>query len=457
MSTVGLSFGSATSGAGFDVTTTVTSILAIESAVETPWKAQLTTLKAQDTAFSSLGTDLSTLSTAVGALTNFDGVLSSKQGSSSDTNVLTLTAASSSAVAGSHTITVGQLATTASEYSDSIASASDVLSGTLSIQVGSDSSKAQTITLGSTDTLASLATTINNGSYGVTATVVTGSSGSRLSLVSDTSGAGGALTLGGTVTDTATSSTVGFNTGQSAQDASLTVDGLPTTSSSNTVTNAIPGVTFQLLSSPLNTDVQVQITNDNSSIETAVQSLVTAYNAVVTDTTTQEGKDSTGAAEPLFGDPTLALLQNSLANALSTGKASGSISSISQLGLSVGLDGKLTLDTSTLDSVLNSKFSDVTGFLQGTGSFGLSFSATLNGLSSTSTNGALYLALQQNSTTETGLNADVSDEDARVAEEKTTLTTELNTANQILQSIPEQLDEINKIYSALTGYNSTQG
>ena len=454
MSTVGLSFGSATSGTGFDVSTTVTSILAIESAVETPWKAQLATLKAQDTAFSTLGADLSTLSTALGTLTNFDGVLAAKQGSSSDTNVLTLTAASSTAVAGSHSITVTSLATTASKYSDSVTNASDVLSGTLSIQVGSGS--AQTITLGSTDTLASLATTINNGSYGVTATVVKDSSGSRLSLVSATSGAAGALTLGGGITDTATSSSIGFTTGQSAADAQLTVDGLPTTSASNTVTSEIPGVTFQLLSDAPNTSVQVQITNDNSSIETAVQSLVTAYNTVVTDITTQEGKDSTGAAEPLFGDPTLALLQNSLAGALNTGAASGSISNITQLGITVGLDGKLTLDASTLDSVLNSNFNDVSGFLQGSGSFGLSFSSTLNGLSSTSTNGAIYLALQQNSTIETGLNQDVTDEDARIADQKTTLTTELNTANQILQSIPEQLGEVNEVYSAVTGYNSTQ-
>ena len=454
MSTVGLSFGSATSGAGFDVTTTVTSILALESAVETPWKAQLATLKAQDTALSTLGTDLSALSTAVGSLTNFDGVLTAKQGSSSDTNVLTLTAASSAATAGSHSIKVTSLATTASQYSDSIPNASDTLSGTLSIQVGSGS--AQDITLTSGSTLASLATTINTGSYGVTASIVRDSSGSRLSLVSATSGATGALTLGGGITDSTTSTAVNFTTGQQAADAQLTVDGLPTTSASNTVTGAIPGVTFQLLSSAPGTTVQVQVTNDNSSIETAVQSVVTAYNQVVTDLTTQEGNDSTGAAEPLFGDPTLALLQNSLSSALNTGAASGSVKNIAQLGLSVGTDGKLTLDASTLDSVLNSNFNDVSGFLQGAGSFGLSFSATLNGLSSTSTTGALYLALQQNSTTESGLNKNVSDEDARVAEQKTVLTTELNTANQILQSIPEQLDEINKIYSAVTGYNSTQ-
>ncbi len=75
MGTVGLSFGSATSGQGFDVATTVTQIQAAESAIETPWQTQLTTLQAQDTVFSSLGSDLSTLTTSVQALTDFAGCI----------------------------------------------------------------------------------------------------------------------------------------------------------------------------------------------------------------------------------------------------------------------------------------------------------------------------------------------------------------------------------------------
>ncbi len=55
MGTVGLSFGAATSGQGFDVASTVTQIQASEQAIETPWKSQLTALQAQDTVFTSLG------------------------------------------------------------------------------------------------------------------------------------------------------------------------------------------------------------------------------------------------------------------------------------------------------------------------------------------------------------------------------------------------------------------
>ena len=131
---------------------------------------------------------------------------------------------------------------------------------------------------------------------GVSASVVTDTTGSRLSLVSRTSGAAGEITLSASLTDDASSTAIGFQQGMQGKDASLNVDGLDTTSASNTVTGLIPGVTFQILSvsSNPNVPVQVQITNDNSSIEQAFGNFVTAYNAVVDDVKTQEGKDSSG-------------------------------------------------------------------------------------------------------------------------------------------------------------------
>jgi len=453
MGTVGINFGNLATGNGFDVATTVASIQAISGGVETAWKAQLASLQAQDTAFSSIGTDLSTLSTALGTLTNFDGVFASKLGSSSDTNVLALSAASAAAVAGSHTVTVTSLASTSSNYSDRITNASDTLSGSLEIKVGSSD---QTITLDSSNnTLKTLAAAINAGSYGVTASVVQDTQGYRLSVVSQTSGAAGQITLTPSLTDTTNSNTaINFSVGQSGADAVLNVDGLDTTSASNTVTGAIPGVTFQLLAAAPTTPVQVQVTNDNSSIETAFSSLVTAYNTVVTDIKTQEGKDSSGNAEPLFGNTTLAAIQTQISQAMLGGSAVGGIANIAQLGLSLGQDGTLTLTTSTLDAALNSNFSDVMGFMQNQGSFGQNLTTTLNSLGSVSTKGAIYLALQQNTAQEASLNLNITNEDALLATQKTALTTELNAANQILQSIPDQLSEINQIYSAETGYNT---
>ncbi|MEO6922679.1 MAG: flagellar cap protein FliD N-terminal domain-containing protein, partial [Bryocella sp.] len=91
MGTVGINFGAASSGQGFDVASAVTAILSSQQAIEDPWKSQLAALQAQDAVFTTMGTDLSTLTTALQSLTDFSGVLAQKQGSSSDTNVLALT------------------------------------------------------------------------------------------------------------------------------------------------------------------------------------------------------------------------------------------------------------------------------------------------------------------------------------------------------------------------------
>jgi flagellar hook-associated protein 2 len=183
--------------------------------------------------------------------------------------------------------------------------------------------------------------------------------------------------------------------------------------------------------------------------------MVTDYNSVINAMKTQEGNTSAGAAEPLYGSPTISLIQEQLAGSLFSGVASGSMNNIGQLGIAVNSDGTLTLTTSTLDSVLNSNYSDVQGYLQNAGSFGQTLATALNTLGTASPTGAVSLALAQNSTEEAGLNTDITNENTAIAVQKTSLTTELNSANQILQSIPQQLNAVNEIYSAMSGYNNS--
>ena len=76
------------------------------------------------------------MSTDLQALTDPTGVLADKEGSSSNPSVLTLTSASSTAVAGTHTVVVNSLAQTSSADTAEIGT-SDVLSGGVTIQVGS--------------------------------------------------------------------------------------------------------------------------------------------------------------------------------------------------------------------------------------------------------------------------------------------------------------------------------
>ena len=70
--------------------------------------------------------------------------------------------------------------------------------------------------------------------------------------------------------------------------------------------------------------------------------------------------------------------------------------------------------------------------------------------------GAIFLAQQQNSSQESALNTDITNENALLATQKTQLTTELNQANEILQAIPSQLDEVNSIFDSITGFNPNQ-
>jgi flagellar hook-associated protein 2 len=786
MGTVGLSFGSPTSGTGFDVSTTVASIVSNLENVETPWKTQLSSLESQDTAISSLGTLFSNLSNDLSTLTDLEGIMAEKTGSSSDTDVLTLTAADSTAVAGTHTVEVTSLAQTSSGYLAPIASASDTLSGSITLQVGSGTK--QTITLDSSDdTLSGLASAINSSGVGVTASVLTDSSGSRLSLVSGTSGADGAITVSansiaaaasatlsysgsagtssanstgtlspvGSLSDTLTGSIsiqVGSNAAQTVslgtqgetlqeladaingtsgigvkasavtnsdgtsslslasqtagsagtltvsssvsdpstaldytaavtgKDAELTVDGVDLTSASNTVANLIPGVTFQLLApSATESDgsleqIQVVIGNDNTGVESAVSQMVSDYNSLISAVNTQEGKDSSGNAEPLFGSPTLSLLQQQLLGGLNTANPNGTLDAISDdtgtvlsgsmtitvgsgttenvvigaepstgaaadtvytgsgvntlaglasainsadigvtatvvtsdgqstlsllsqtagssgalsvtsaiaatsdtalsstvtagsssttssatlsaiadsgdtlagsisiqvgsgaaqtitldstdntlsgladainntsgigvkaslnsdgtvltlqsgtagtagtltvtsnlldttdtstttlkytnssdinsltgLGISVNNDGSLTFDATSLDSVLNTDYSSVVGFFQNASGWGQSFSNMLTNAGTSSTTGVLALASSSNSDIESTLNADISKEQSYISAQQTSLTAELNSANEIMQQLPTQLEGVNELYSAITGYD----
>jgi len=466
MGSVGISFGSPTSGQGFDVSTTVSQIVANLQAVETPWQNQLTALQAQDTALTGVGTDLSSLATALSALNDFSGVFSEKEGSSSDTSVIALTSATASAVAGSHTIVVGQLAQT---YSYANASgtigAGDTLSGSLTIG-------GQTITIsdgtapdsdGNTipqnNTLSTLASYINDGDYGVQANVVTSSTGQpQLALVSDTSGAGGAVKIDGSSLTDSTTGVTGFSFAQvqPGQDAQFSVDGINTTSASNTVTDALPGVTMQLLSAAPSESVQVEITNNNSDVESAVSTFVSAYNTVIGDLNTQEGDDSSGNPEPLYGNSAIAMLQEQLQDALVFTQSSGAITSLTQLGVTTNDDGTLSLDGSTLDSALDSNFQDAMNFFQTSSaytSFGANLTTALSSLGNSGPDGVIYLALQQDSSQESALNTNISNENTAISAQQTQLTTELNEANYTLQEIPEELQSVNELYSAITGYD----
>jgi flagellar hook-associated protein 2 len=201
--------------------------------------------------------------------------------------------------------------------------------------------------------------------------------------------------------------------------------------------------------------VQVEIDNEPASVTTALSTMVNDYNAVISALSAQEGKDASGNPEPLYGSPIISQLQQMLSGAFTTPSGT-SLTSPTQVGLSLNSNGTLALNTDQLTSALNDNFSGVQAFFQNTTSFGLNLEQAVNNAGTGSTKSILTQAQNANSTAEASLNSTISTMDARIATQQTNLTTELNAANQTLQAIPMQLNMVNEIYSAITGFNQNQ-
>ncbi len=168
--------------------------------------------------------------------------------------------------------------------------------------------------------------------------------------------------------------------------------------------------------------------------------------------------DTPGAAANLLVASTLLDPNNTTSKTLSYTNSSD-VTSLSGLGIaaSQSADGTLTFDASALTSVLNSDFSSVVDSFQNVNSWGQSFSTTLNNAGSSSTKGILTLAANSNSSVESTLEASISKEESMISIQQKSLTAQLNSANEIMQQLPSQLDGINMLYSAITGYNSSKG
>jgi flagellar hook-associated protein 2 len=141
-----------------------------------------------------------------------------------------------------------------------------------------------------------------------------------------------------------------------------------------------------------------------------------------------------------------------LVSALNTPSGT-SLTSMTQIGLSLNSNGTLTLDGDRLTTALNDNYSGVQAFFQNSESFGLNLEQAVNYAGTGSTKSLLTQAQNANSTAESSLNSTLSTMDARIATQQSSLTTALNAANQTLQAIPMQLNMIDEIYSAMTGYN----
>jgi flagellar hook-associated protein 2 len=424
-------------GSGIDISSLVSAALANQTAELNLLQSQQTTVSNQQTALDSINTDLQTLSNAVFALTDPAGQLTDLTATSSNSSVATATAVSG-AVSGSHTVVVSNLATTSSEYSAAQTSETTAIpTGTLQIQVGSNTPT--TITIDSTNnTLDGLAQSINSANAGVTASIINDANGSRLAIVSNTSGAPGNLTI------TSSGGALAFTQAVQGVNASLTVDGIPISSTSNTVSSAIPGATLNLLSPDAGSPVTLTVGAAVADQESVINNFVSAYNTVIGDLNTQFAVDPTsGQPGPLAADSTLYLAQNQiLATASFAMPGNGAINTLADLGITMNNDGTLSVDSNTLSSALQSDPSAVQSFFQEatTGSFGSNLTSTINSLADASS-GAIAQDLNGYSQTQTSLAAQISDFETQLSAQTTALTAQYVQVDTTLQELPLLLSQ----------------
>ena len=222
---------------------------------------------------------------------------------------------------------------------------------------------------------------INTAKIGVTATIVNDGSGTpyRLVLSSEKSGVSNSLKIStsggdGTIDALVANDPAGvqrLNQTAAAQNANFTVNGIAITSATNTVTDAIQGVTLTL-SKPTTTQANLSVVRDTAAVKTAVTGFVDAYNALVSQLKSRSAFGEPGAANKpaLAGDGTVRMMLDQMRGVLSTGASGGTLTSLAEVGITTKADGTLKLDTSKLNTAMTNNFSDVTNLFTGTSGYG---------------------------------------------------------------------------------------
>ncbi|TAJ07408.1 MAG: hypothetical protein EPO61_15760 [Nitrospirae bacterium] len=158
---------------------------------------------------------------------------------------------------------------------------------------------------------------------------------------------------------------------QSAQDAVVQVGNLTFTKASNTVTDAIQGVTLNLLKAASSETVNVTVSSDTSNIKTKVKDFISGYNTAIKYLQGQLSYDPKGSsAKPLLGDSTALMLQRRLQSLITSvvPGASTDINSLGKVGVSTNkTTGQLTLDESKFDAAVAKSLRDVTRLFVGLG------------------------------------------------------------------------------------------
>lgn len=448
-------------GNGIDVASVVNAILSQQAGPVSIWQNEQTDLSTQAGLLAGVNNNLTNLATTVRSLADISGPLASLVAASSQPSILTASAQTTAAL-GTHQIVVGSLATTGTVYTDSLTNGDTAFSaGDIALEIGGSGGVTHniTITAGSNDTLNTLASYINGQDWGVTASVVTDAGGARLALFSQSSGTAGALAI--------TSNTTGltFHAPSGGTNASLTIDGVPFSSASNTVTGAISGVTLNLASAAPGTQVQITVGPDTAQITAAINNFVNAYNAVINNLNAQftvnPGSSYRG---PLGADSSLRSLQSSLLNDVTYSITGNSgLVNLASLGIDMNNDGTLTVNQIATDThpsfsnVLATNPEAVQNFFQNVSSTGFAnkFSSDLTNLTD-STNGIVNVDIAGNTAQQKALGIQIRNLQDRLIAQQKQLTTLYSQVNATLEAYPALLMMVTAEIGALNGnFNTT--
>ncbi|SDI03943.1 flagellar filament capping protein FliD [Propionivibrio dicarboxylicus] len=399
---------------GLDTASIVSQLMAVEKAPLTRLQSQLSTVESQISAMGKVKSAIASLQDAASAIATSSD-LYTYTGSVADTSIASAST-TSSAVAGTYSLEVDQLAT--NHKLKSSASIDTSSGGTLTIQLGSTASgsfveksgtSAVSVNVAANASLSDIASSINSANAGVTATVISGSDGNHLVVTSSESGETNQIKIDSTISGLGfdpdnTSSSENMSQVTAAQNAIVKIDGITiANTTSNTITDAVTGVTLTLKGTTgSGSTTQLTVANDSSGLETKAKAFVDAYNSARSTLKTLSQYDSTGSSTGVLnGDSTVATALNQLRSLLSTSPSgvSSSYQYLSQLGISSSNDGTLSLDTSTLETAMTSDFASVA---KSVAAYGDAFNTLTTNM--TNTDGLISNRISGLSTTSTNLN-----------------------------------------------------
>ena len=262
---------------------------------------------------------------------------------------------SNSARAGTNSIAVTSIAKEQRSVSGGFNSDIQALNGTGSTGIGITINGTTTNLAVEGATLDSIATAINGAKLGVTAEIIntgSGSNGYRLQLVG-TAGASSAFSA------TSDFSGLAFETLQSASNAALTVNGVDFTRASNQISDIIPGVTLNLVSTTTSTET-ISVLRDTTAAKQSILAFIAVYNEATDEFKKLTNSDEDGA---LRGDGIFRSMVTQLRSTMINESSSPgtTIKSLSGMGISIDRYGQLTHDEAKIDSALSKNYDDVIG------------------------------------------------------------------------------------------------